>query len=246
MDPIEDHSVNLRKDHGSRPHVVVLTGAGISAESGLRTFRDSGGLWEGHRPEQVATPEAWQNNPERVLRFYNQRRRQLAEVEPNAAHLALAQLESRFRVSIITQNVDDLHERAGSGTILHLHGELTQVRSTTHPHLVYDWGYRSLELGDTCEHGAQLRPHIVWFGEPVPAMEAAIAITRSADILLVVGTSLMVYPAASLIHEAPESARRILVNPEIPSGIQTWGFEAIAAPASVAVPQWVEIQLDSA
>jgi NAD-dependent deacetylase len=222
------------------PHIVVLTGAGISAESGLKTFRDSGGLWEGHRPETVATPGAWQRDRELVLRFYNQRRTQLAEVAPNPAHLALVDLEKHFEVTIITQNVDDLHERAGSTNVLHLHGELTKVRSTLDPSLIYDWGYRELHPGDRCSRGSQLRPHIVWFGEPVPAIEAAIPIVQSADYILVIGTSLVVYPAASLIHDAPFHAIRAVVNPEIPAGITQLGFEAIAAPASIGVPQLVQ------
>lgn len=229
----------------SKSHVVVLTGAGISAESGLKTFRDAGGLWEGYRPEEVATPEAWRGDRNLVLRFYNERRMQLAEVEPNAAHKALVELESKFKVTIITQNVDDLHERAGSTTVLHLHGQLTKVRSTLHPHLIYDWGYKSLNEGDKCEKGSQLRPHIVWFGEAVPAIEDAINITRTADYLLVVGTSLVVYPAASLIHDAPAHAKRAIVNPEIPDGVEAYGFTALPTTAGKGVPQIVAQWLES-
>jgi len=224
----------------SRPHVVVLTGAGISAESGLRTFREQDGLWEGYRMDQVATPEAWQHNREWVLRFYNERRRQLAKVQPNAAHRALVDLESLFEVTIITQNVDDLHERAGSTNILHLHGELTKVRSTRDVSLVYDWGYKDLEEGDLCETGSQLRPHIVWFGEHVATIYEALEITRKADYLLIIGTSLLVYPAAHLIHEAPAHAVRAIVNPDLPDGLHANGFEPVAKPAGVGVPEVVQ------
>ncbi len=196
-----------------KKHLVVLSGAGISAESGLKTFRDEGGLWEQHRVEEVATPEAWLANPELVNRFYNLRRAQLAEVWPNAAHLSLKALESNFAVSIITQNVDDLHERAGSSHVLHLHGELTKVRSTGDPSHITDIGYRELSLEEQCPKGHPLRPHIVWFGEAVPMLERAITIARAADILLVVGTSLNVYPAAGLIHEVPVDTPIYLIDP---------------------------------
>jgi len=179
-------------------HIVVLSGAGMSAESGLKTFRDSNGLWEGHDVMEVASPEGFSRNPELVLEFYNQRRRQLLEVEPNAAHLKLAELEEKFKVTIITQNVDDLHERAGSSSVLHLHGELLQVRSTYDPTDVLDWK-RDLVQGDLCNKGYQLRPNIVWFGEPVPMIPRAVEICSKADILLIIGTSMQVYPAASLI-----------------------------------------------
>ena len=220
-------------------HVVVLTGAGISAESGLRTFRDAGGLWEGYRPEEVATPEAWYADQELVLKFYNERRAQLEGAKPNNAHTALAELECKFKVTVITQNVDNLHERAGSSNVVHLHGMLTQVRSTVDSNLIYDWGYQALKTGDRCERGSQLRPHIVWFGEAVPEIERAINITRTADYLLVVGTSLMVYPAASLIHDAPRHAKRVIVNPVIPEGVQAYGFEPIETTAGIGVPQIV-------
>ena len=227
-----------------KPHVVVLTGSGISAESGLKTFRGAGGLWEGYRIEQVATPEAWQSNRRLVLDFYNERRKQLETALPNKAHQALVELESKFRVTIITQNVDDLHERAGSTNVFHLHGELTKVRSTLNPQLIYDWGYKALNEGDKCEKGSQLRPHIVWFGEYVPAIEKAIRITRSADYLLIVGTSLLVYPAASLIHDAPHHAKRAIVNLEIPFGVEEYGFEAFPTTAGKGVPglvrQWLQ------
>ena len=195
-----------------RQHVVVLTGAGISAESGLRTFRDSGGLWEGFRVDDVATPEAWELNPELVLEFYNQRRRAMHSALPNAAHIALAALEDRYEVSIITQNVDDLHERAGSTSILHLHGELSKARSTV-THATFSLSGDSITLGDCCPSGGQLRPHIVWFGEPVPLLKDAAQITASADIFIIIGTSLAVYPAASLVEFTPIHCRRYLVDP---------------------------------
>lgn len=178
--------------------LVVLTGAGISAESGIKTFRDSDGLWEGHDVMEVATPEGWHKNQELVLDFYNKRRQQLKEVEPNSGHKILAELEKDFDVYIITQNVDDLHERAGSSKVLHLHGELLKVRSTKNRDLILDWT-DDLITGDLDENGHQLRPHIVWFGEDVPALEEAIAITETADYFAVIGTSLQVYPAAGLI-----------------------------------------------
>jgi len=179
--------------------VVVLTGAGMSAESGIKTFRDADGLWEGHDVMEVASPEGWNKNRAMVLDFYNQRRAQLKEVEPNAAHLALAKLETAYDVTVITQNVDDLHERTGQSDVLHLHGELRKVRSTLDPNLVYEWK-DDLNEGEKCEKGAQLRPHIVWFGEAVPNMEFAATITSKADICIIIGTSMQVYPAASLIN----------------------------------------------
>lgn len=179
--------------------IVVLTGAGISAESGIKTFRDANGLWEGHDVMEVASPEGFRKNPELVLDFYNQRRRQLLEVVPNKAHYNLVTLENNFNVKIVTQNVDDLHERAGSSNVTHLHGELLKVRSTKNEDLVLDWK-KDLVLGDTCSKGNQLRPHIVWFGEMVPMLDKAIEITSTADILIIIGTSMQVYPAASLVN----------------------------------------------
>jgi NAD-dependent deacetylase len=197
--------LNLKK-------LVVLTGAGMSAESGVKTFRESGGLWEGHDVMEVASPEGFRKNPELVLDFYNQRRRQLKEVEPNQGHLNLAKLEMHFDVHIVTQNVDDLHERAGSSQVLHLHGELRKVRSTSYPELVY---YREddIVLGDLCERGAQLRPHIVWFGEAVPMIEKAAELVYQADIFVVIGTSMQVYPAAGLIDFVPEGAPIYFIDP---------------------------------
>lgn len=192
--------------------IVVLTGAGISAESGISTFRDANGLWENHDIMEVASPQGWQKNPSLVLEFYNQRRRQLKEVEPNSAHLFLKDLEEKFEVVIVTQNVDDLHERAGSSKVLHLHGELRKVRSERNEDLVYNWK-DDVHLGDLAEDGAQLRPHIVWFGEMVPMMETAIQEVETADILLVIGTSLQVYPAASLLDFLPNGKPIYVIDP---------------------------------
>jgi len=194
--------------------LVILTGAGMSSESGIRTFRDSGGLWEEYEVTEVATPMAWERNRELVLRFYNERRRQLAAAVPNEGHLGLARLEKYFDVQIITQNIDDLHERAGSTKVLHLHGELTKARSTVDPSLIYDIGYNDMKAGDKCEKGSQLRPHIVWFGEAVPMMDEAAVLTESADIFVVVGSSLNVYPAAGLISYAPQEASLWLIDPK--------------------------------
>lgn len=193
--------------------IVVLSGAGISAESGISTFRDAGGLWENHRIEEVATYEAWERNPELVLKFYNQRRKQLLEVKPNAGHCSLVKLEEKFDVQIITQNVDDLHERAGSKKVLHLHGELRKVRSTADPNLVYELDGWELNKDDLCEKGSQLRPHIVWFGEAVPMIVPAAKISSEADIFIVVGTSMLVYPAAGLIDYVPVKSPKYLVDP---------------------------------
>lgn len=196
-----------------RKRITVLSGAGISAESGIQTFRDADGLWMGHDVMQVASPEGWARNPELVLEFYNARRKQLLEVEPNTGHNALADLEEAFDVVVVTQNVDDLHERAGSRNVIHLHGELRKVRSTGFPDLVYGWD-GPLHLGDLCEKGSQLRPHIVWFGEEVPMMELAAGEVAVADILLVVGTSLQVYPAAGLLYHTAPSAEIYYVDPK--------------------------------
>lgn len=193
-------------------NIVVLTGAGISAESGLKTFRDANGLWEGHDVMEVASPQGFKNNPEVVLDFYNQRRRQLAKVSPNAAHLALVELEKHFNVDIITQNVDDLHERAGSKEVLHLHGELLKARSTGEPNDIFECTSDIL-LGDVCQRGYQIRPHIVWFGEAVPLLEQAIAITEKADVLLIIGTSMQVYPAASLVDFVPVGTPIYFIDP---------------------------------
>lgn len=197
----------------NKPLLVVLSGAGISAESGLKTFRDADGLWENHNIMDVATPEAWTRNPALVLKFYNDRRSQLRDAQPNQGHYAIALLEEAFEVQIITQNVDNLHERAGSSQVMHLHGELIKARSSAFPQLIYEIGYRDIVHGETCEKGSPLRPHIVWFGEEVPLIESAAYIIRKASIVLVVGTSLNVYPAAGLIHEAPFGIPKFLVDP---------------------------------
>ena len=192
--------------------VVVLTGAGISAESGIRTFRDSNGLWEDYRIEDVASPQGWHRNQELVLDFYNQRRRQVLECKPNRAHIALAELEQKYDVSIITQNVDNLHEAGGSTQVVHLHGELLKARSTKDENLIYDWP-RDILTGDTCEKGSQLRPHIVWFGEAVPKMDEAIPLVMKADVFIVIGTSMVVYPAAGLINYAQYEIPKWLIDP---------------------------------
>jgi NAD-dependent deacetylase len=194
--------------------LVILTGAGMSSESGIKTFRDSGGLWEEYDVSEVATPGAWTKNRDLVLRFYNERRRQLEQSKPNAGHFGLANLEKYFDVQIITQNIDDLHERAGSSKVLHLHGELTKARSTADQSLIYDIGYKDIRPGDNCQKGSQLRPHIVWFGEAVPMMEEAADLTANADIFVVVGSSLNVYPAAGLISYAPAKASLWLIDPK--------------------------------
>ncbi len=195
-------------------NLVILTGAGMSSESGIKTFRDSGGLWEEYKVEEVATPEAWERDPGLVLRFYNERRRQLKDAKPNAGHIGVAALEKFFDVKVITQNIDNLHERAGSSNVLHLHGELTKARSTSNPGLVYDIGYGDIRQGEKCEEGSQLRPHIVWFGEAVPMLEKAVNITSGADIFVVIGSSLNVYPAAGLINYAPGNASLWLIDPK--------------------------------
>jgi len=218
-----------------KKHLVVLTGAGMSADSGIQTFRDAGGLWEGHRVEDVATPEAYAKNPDLVLEFYNLRRRNLLEAHPNAGHLALAELEARFKVSIITQNVDDLHERAGSSSVLHLHGELFKVRSTKDASLVYEWK-KDLKRTDLCDLGSPLRPHIVWFGEAVPAMEDAMEITEQADLFVVIGTSLQVYPAAGLINYTRPNIPRFLIDPKKPLSYGLDDFEFIQASAAEGTP----------
>lgn len=193
--------------------LVVFTGAGISAESGIKTFRDSGGLWEEYDINEVATPQAWEKNKALVLEFYNNRRKQVLEAKPNDAHYALVELEKKYDVHIITQNIDDLHERAGSKKVLHLHGEITKSRSTSNPSLVYDIKGSELKLGDKCEKGSQLRPHIVWFGEMVPEMDMAYVIAEQADVFMVVGTSMAVYPAAGLIDYIPDGIPKYLIDP---------------------------------
>ncbi len=223
--------------------VVILTGAGISAESGLKTFRDSGGLWEGYEVTQVATPQAWEANQELVLEFYNQRRQQAIEAKPNPGHLALAELESYFDVQIITQNIDDLHEKAGSTKVLHLHGEIFKARSTVDPRLVYTLDHWRLKKGDKCEKGSQLRPHIVWFGEAVPMMEPAIELTRSADIFIVAGTSLVVYPAAGLLDYVAHDIPKFIVDPKIPQIGSSQSLFLFEEKASSGLPKIKELLL---
>ncbi|MFC0605552.1 SIR2 family NAD-dependent protein deacylase [Winogradskyella pulchriflava] len=211
-------------------HIVVLTGAGMSAESGVKTFRDHDGLWEGHDVMQVASPEGFRQNPELVLDFYNQRRRQLKDVKPNQAHKDLAALEADYKVTIITQNVDDLHERAGSSNVIHLHGELLKVRSTGNYNDIKTWT-EDINLGDVCGKGYQLRPHIVWFGEDVPEIETAVNICYTADILIIIGTSMQVYPAASLINYVQPNIDIYYIDPK-PAITNNGKVTVIAKPAT--------------
>ena len=220
--------------------ISILTGAGMSAESGLRTFRDSDGLWESHNVYDVATPEAWQRDPELVLKFYNERRRQIQKAKPNKAHLALAKLEKKYDVRIITQNIDDLHERGGSTQVLHLHGEINKVRSTVDSRLIYELDHWEMKMGDTCEKGFQLRPHIVWFGEAVPMIEKAIPIVEMADVVMVIGTSLSVYPAAGLLNYATSSSQKYYIDPKGYEGDNHYPIEMIKETAGVGVPRLVD------
>lgn len=220
--------------------IVVLSGAGISAESGISTFRDANGLWKNYRIEEVASPIAWANNMDLVLEFYNIRRKQLFEVEPNNGHKAFVELEKYFNVEIVTQNVDDLHERAGSSKVLHLHGELKKVRSTVDETLVYEMSQWELKRGDLCDKGSQLRPHIVWFGEAVPAMEKAVEIVKNADILIIVGTSLVVYPAAGLLDFAPNGIPIYYIDPNADQLDYRNDVECIAQKAGVGLPKLVK------
>lgn len=219
-------------------HIVVLTGAGISAESGVKTFRDANGLWEGHDVMEVATPEGFDKNPELVLDFYNQRRQQLFEVEPNQAHKDLAKLEEHFKVTVVTQNIDDLHERAGSTNVIHLHGELLKVRSTFDTNDILDWK-TDLVLGDVCKKGYQLRPHVVWFGEDVPMITKAMEICKTADILLIIGTSMQVYPAAGLMHYTPANTPTYFIDPK-PNIESKANLTVIAETATVGMKQLIE------
>ena len=196
--------------------LVILSGAGISAESGIQTFRDANGLWEGHDVMQVASPAGWGKNQELVLEFYNQRRKQALTAKPNLGHHIIAELEQHFDITVVTQNVDNLHEQAGSSKVIHLHGELFKSRSTSHPEKIYDIDGWELKTGDLCEHGSQLRPNIVWFGEDVPLLDTAITEVKNADIFVVIGTSLQVYPAASLIHFTAEDVPKFIIDPSIP------------------------------
>jgi len=220
--------------------IVVLTGAGMSAESGLKTFRDSDGLWENHNVYDVATPEAWERDPEMVLKFYNDRRKQVRVAEPNKAHVALGKLEQKYNVSIITQNIDDLHERAGSNHVIHLHGEVNKARSSVDSGLVYELDHWEMKMGDTCEKGSQLRPHIVWFGEAVPMIEKAIPIVEMADVVMVIGTSLSVYPAAGLLNYATSSSQKYYIDPKGYEGDNHYPIEMIKETAGVGVPRLVD------
>ncbi|RAK69691.1 SIR2 family NAD-dependent protein deacylase [Hymenobacter edaphi] len=219
--------------------VVVLTGAGISAESGIATFRASDGLWENHRVEDVASPEGWARNPALVQEFYNQRRAAARQAQPNAGHRALVALEQAYEVVIVTQNVDDLHERAGSRHVIHLHGKLNEARSSRYEDLVYPLDQDRIEMGDVCERGHQLRPNIVWFGEAVPLIERAAEECATADVMLVVGTSLQVYPAAGLLHYLPSGRPLYLIDPGQP-GTSRRGVQVVAEPATVGVPRVVQ------
>jgi len=210
-----------------KKRLVVLTGAGMSAESGIQTFRGAGGLWNGVDVMEVASPEGWAANPAMVLEFYNERRKNALDVKPNGGHLVLAELEKDFDVQIITQNVDNLHERAGSTNVMHLHGELFKMRSTADESLVYEMDGWELNIGDTCEKGSQLRPNIVWFGESVPLIHDAFQLAQTADIFVVIGTSLAVYPAASIIHYVHQNVPKFIIDPEIPDVSQISNLEAI-------------------
>lgn len=224
--------------------LVILTGAGMSAESGIKTFRDSGGLWEEYDVMEVASIEGWYQNKELVLRFYNERRKQLEHAQPNAGHTGLVALEKHFDVQIITQNVDNLHERAGSKNVLHLHGILTQAKSTGIAETVYDIGYKEINMGDTCERGCQLRPNIVWFGEAVPEIANASALVEQADILAIIGTSLNVYPAAGLVSYAPNKAPIFLIDPNPVVAASNRNIEFIKDIASEGVQKLTSILIE--
>lgn len=219
-----------------RKKIVVLTGAGISAESGISTFRDAGGLWEGYDVNEVATPQGWARNRELVLDFYNQRRKNVRESKPNAAHKALVDLEKKYNVVIITQNIDDLHERAGSKHIIHLHGEVMKARSSLDESLLYDLGTKDIYPGDKCAKGSQLRPHVVWFGEAVPMMDKAIHEASAADILIVIGTSMAVYPAAGLVNFVPYYIPKYIIDPNIPEGLRHENLTKVPKKAGEGVP----------
>lgn len=219
----------------TKPKIVVLSGAGISAESGLATFRDADGLWENYRIEDVATADAWVRNPTLVQEFYNKRRKQALDAQPNAGHKALVALEQKYDVTVITQNVDNLHEKAGSSKVLHLHGELSKMRSSGDPSLIYDIGGDEIQMGDLCPKGFQLRPHIVWFGEEVPMMEVAFEETLEADIFIVVGTSLAVYPAAGLAYAVPKGVPIFVVDPHTPDLGKNPNVTYIVEPATTGL-----------
>lgn len=220
-----------------KKRIVIFTGAGVSAESGIKTFRDSDGLWENYKIEEVATPEAWRKDKALVLEFYNARRRQVLSSFPNEAHRAIAKLQDKFDVRVITQNIDDLHERAGSLHVLHLHGEIMKSRSTLDPGLIYDIKGSELNIGEKCEKGSQLRPHIVWFGEMVPALPYAAEWISEADIFIVIGTSLVVYPAAGLLDYAPTDSEKYYIDP---AADNIFGFTIVKEKAGKGVPELVD------
>ncbi|PZX65727.1 Sir2 family NAD-dependent protein deacetylase [Hydrotalea sandarakina] len=219
-----------------QPNIVILTGAGISAESGLKTFRDIDGLWNGYSIQEVATPEGFAKNPKLVLDFYNQRRREIAKAKPNAAHIALAELQNKYAVTIITQNIDDLHERAGSNKVIHLHGEIFKMRSVANPQVTFPIT-GDINLGDLAEDGSQLRPFIVWFNEEVPLLPQAAAVVAEADVFVIIGTSLQVYPAAGLIHYVAADSPIIVIDKKIPNFPNSQQFITIEQPATLGVPQ---------
>ena len=228
-----------------KPKLVVLTGAGISAESGISTFRDSGGLWEGYDVMEVASPEGWEADPKMVLEFYNQRRLAAKKAEPNLAHKLLAELETIYNVVVITQNVDDLHERGGSSHVIHLHGELNKCRSTARSSLVYDIEGTELNWGDTCELGSQLRPNIVWFGEMVPLLDTAAEYAKQAEIFAVIGTSLVVYPAAGLIHYVPRDSNIYIIDPKMPTVAETPNLFKIEEPATIGTQELYDLLVNN-
>jgi NAD-dependent deacetylase len=221
-------------------HIVILTGAGISAESGLKTFRDSDGLWEGYDIEEVATPQGWHRNPALVQQFYNERRKSVLEAKPNAAHIALAKLEEKYKVTIITQNIDDLHERAGSTNVVHLHGIITRSQSSKNPKLTYPINGWEIKMDEICELGSPLRPHVVWFGEDVPMIETAMDICARADIFMLIGSSLAVYPAAGLVGYVVHEVTKYIIDPKIPPVYELSGLIKIEEKATTGVPKLVD------
>lgn len=223
--------------------ITVLSGAGVSAESGIKTFRDSGGLWEGHDVMEVASPEGWAQDRELVLNFYNERRKNALSSKPNLGHQIIAELEDQFKVTVITQNIDDLHEKAGSSHVIHLHGELFKSRSTIDPTLIYDIDGWALDVGDTCDKGSQLRPDIVWFGEMVPMMDVAVEETLSADIFIVIGTSLQVYPAAGLLEYVKTASPKFIIDPNMPDVQSRPNLFTIEEPGSIGMKKVKDILL---
>lgn len=230
----------------TKPKLVVLTGAGISAESGISTFRGNGGLWDNYRIEDVATPEAFERDPATVLEFYNQRRRMLSEVSPNTGHYRLVDLEDQYDVHIITQNIDDLHERAGSSQVYHLHGELKKARSSADPGLIYEIGIRDIKPGDQCSKGSQLRPHVVWFGEAVPMAEQAFQLFDEADVAVAIGTSLLVVPASHLLDGVKPDVPKYYIDPEANQDLPYQNLEVIKAKATQGVPRLTERLMSNA